>query len=197
MTRRSVPPRRVEALAVKCCELLLWLKGPGQSAGQAEFAVALDAYRALAEAVSMLPRGADCLNAAMKKFKRLTPPKAPAQPQTARPADDFTLDELATMPEHAALLTPTGWVVAAPLLPHVEAERASQGPGATYKSALIAILRRKAAKLGQSELLTLQRELGALEKRVSLLRANARARDRELADHAVTQAADKVPPDTP
>lgn len=194
MTRRSVPPRRVEALAIECRELLAWLKGPGQRAGPAEFAVALSAYRALAEAVAMLPRGPEYLKQVGALMKaRGGPPAA----ETERPAEDFTLDELATMPEAAAKLTPTGWVVAAPLLPHVEAERASQGPGATYKSALTAILRRKAAKLGQSELLTLHRELGALEKRVSLLRAEARARDRELADLAVTQAADKVPPDTP
>lgn len=139
MTRRAAQPRKVEALAAECRALLVWLRGPGASAGEAEFAVVHRAYRAMLAAVSMLPRGPSEL----KKACALPPKRADSEPTTTRTADSFTIDDVVLLDE--MLLTPQGWIVPVPIVPHVDRERerlkAAQLPSSDT-DALREILRR-------------------------------------------------------
>lgn len=184
MARRTIPPRRVEALASECRALRVWLEGPGRSAGPESFAVALQAYRALIDAVAFLPRGPQFLQAVRAL------PAVHRQPKgidTTRAAESFTDDELAVLP--ARLLTPTGWVVPVPLVARVDAERVALGPTSTSKDALRTILLRAGRSPLQAE-----RELGRWEKELSLRRARVSAN--AGLDGAVTGPDEKVPPDT-
>lgn len=139
MSRATPQPRKVEALAAECRALLVWLQGPGASAGEAEFAVVHRAYSALLAAVAMLPRGPAALERARARPVRRPGPK----PTTTRSADSFTIDDVVLLDE--PVLTPQGWVVPAPIVPHVERERerlkAAQRPSSDT-DALREILRR-------------------------------------------------------
>jgi hypothetical protein len=117
MTRRTVPPRRVEALARECRSLLVWLRGPGNSADAEAYGVARRAYLALVDAVAMLPRGPKCL-----RDEEAAPPMRRAYPfaKVDRDAQSFTADELVALEE--SVLTRQGLLVPAPLVPHVDRE---------------------------------------------------------------------------
>lgn len=117
MTRPAPQPRKVEALAVECRALLLWLRGPGASAGEAQFAVVYRAYCALVTSVAMLPRGP----AALERGRALPVRRPDPKPTTTRRADSFTLDDVVLLDK--PVLTPQGWVVPAPIIPHVDRER--------------------------------------------------------------------------
>lgn len=188
MTRRNVPSRKVEDLARECRILLVWLRGDGASAGADAFAAAHQAYRALIDAVSMLPHGPKYL----RELRALPKVRRPArQPDTLRAADAFTLDELATMT--SAVLTPTGWVVPVALVAHVDRERARIGATSTDKAALTEILTRRSQIRGESVNRALSRDLRALQKRLSVERSRWAAI--ETADKSsVTERSEKVPP---
>ena len=117
MTRPTAQPRKVEALAAECRALLVWLRGPGASAGEAEFAIVHRAYCAMLAAMAMLPRG----HAALERARALPKTRAAPAPMTTRTADSFTIDDVVLLDE--PVLTPQGWVVPAPIVPHVERER--------------------------------------------------------------------------
>lgn len=139
MSRPAPQPRKVEALAAECRGLLVWLRGPGKSAGQAEFAVVHRAYCALLTSVAMLPRGP----AALERARALPARRPEPRPTTTRSADSFTIDDVVLLDKR--VLTPQGWVVPAPIVPHVDRERerlkAEQRPH-TDADALREILRR-------------------------------------------------------
>lgn len=117
MSRLTPQPRKVESLAAECRALLVWLRGPGASAGGAEFAVVHGAYGALLTSVSMLPRGRIALERAHALPTRRSAPK----PTTKRSADSFTIDDVVLLDKR--VLTPQGWVVPEPIVPHVDRER--------------------------------------------------------------------------
>ena len=174
MTRPKVPPRRVEALANECRALLHWLKGPGSSADPEAFDVVLRAYRALIEALNMLPHGSRYLN----HVRALPPTKKPYPfAKVERTAESFSPDELALLDK--PVLTLDGVVVPASLLAHVEKEGA-----ANDKAALAAILTRVALQRGVSSSQTLTSELGKLQVRVSRQRTTKR----------ITKGPKKMPP---
>lgn len=139
MSRAAPQPRKVEALAAECRALLVWLRSPGASASEVEFALVHRAYCALLTSVSMLPRGRIALERARALPMRRPDPK----PTTTRSADSFTIDDVVLLDK--AVLTPQGWVVPAPIVPHVDRERerlkAEQRPH-TDADALREILRR-------------------------------------------------------
>lgn len=126
MSRPTPQPRKVESLAAECRALLVWLRGPGTSVGKAEFVVVHRAYCALLTSVSMLPRGRIALERAHALPTRRPAPKL----TTKRSADSFTIDDVVLLDK--AVLTPQGWVVPEPIVPHVEREverlKAAQRP---------------------------------------------------------------------
>lgn len=181
MTRRQIPPRRVEALAKECAEMLRWLRGPGAAASESEYKARFRAYKALCEAVAFLPRGPSLL----KQFGGLVVRKKPMQPTTQRAAESFTADELALLDE--PVLTPDGWLVPPqPLVMHVDRVRdelRESGAESGTKQALRKILERAAVASNRSVLASLK-DLPKLEAKVS------RQRNR-----AITERSQKVPPE--
>lgn len=156
-----------------------WLRGPGTAASESEFKARLRAYKALCEAVSFLPRGPDML----KQFGGLVARKKPMRPTTQRAADSFTADEVALLDK--PVLTPDGWVVPGPLLPHVDRirdELRESGAESGTKQALKKILERAAVASNRSVLASLN-ELPKLETKVSRQRKQA-----------IAERSQKVPP---
>lgn len=159
--------------------MLRWLRGPGTAASESEFATCLRAYRSLCEAVSFLPRGP----ALLKEYGGLLSSKKKAQATTQRSAESFTADEVALLDQ--PVLTPDGWVVPGPLVPHVDLvkeELANSGAESGDQQALKKILERAATANGKSTLASLN-QLGKLKTRVSRQRAQA-----------ITVRSQKVPP---
>lgn len=162
--------------------MLAWLRGPGASASEGEFVNMLRAYDWLIEAVSMLPRGP----ALLKQFRATVSPRKQWEPTTTRDADSFTPDELALLPE--AVLTPTGWVVQAPLLQQVDRVRAeleNQNLPSGDQHALAKILERAARASGKRS----NASLGSLKTKLSRQRTILRERQ-----PAITAISKKVPP---
>jgi hypothetical protein len=103
------------------------------------------------------------------------------QPTTQRSADSFTADELALFKKDEAVLTPDGWVVAAPLVQHVDrviGELRESGHESSDQHALEKIRERAARSSGKRSA-----SLGSLKTRVS--------RERK---QAITERSKKVPP---
>lgn len=179
MTRRQIPYRRVEALARECSEMLAWLRGPGTAAAESEFVSRIRAYKALCEAVAYLPHGP----ALLKKFGGRMKVRKPIHPTTTRDPDTFTADEVALLDQ--PVLTPRGWVVPGPLVPHVDrvrAELANAKLPSGDQHALTTILERAARASGKSILGSLE-ALGKLKTKVSRQRKQA-----------ITVRLKKVPP---
>lgn len=174
MSRKPIPPRKVEALAVECRRLLDWLRGPGSGAEEDAFGTVLQAYRSLIDAVVMLPRGLNLL----KAHKALPPRRRVVLPDTERRAATFLIDELVLLEK--PVLTPDGWLVPAPMRPHLDDELAKLGAGGTVKQALRNIITRAAIAQGKSATAAIARDLRKWEARVS--------RER------ITNAWRKVPP---
>lgn len=176
MTRRQIPYRRVEVLARECSEMLAWLRGPGTAAAESEFVARLRAYKALCEAVSYVPHGP----ALLKKLGGLVKVRKPMHPTTTR---DLTADEVALLDK--PVLTPRGWVVPGPLVPHVDHVRAELRAAKRQSSdqhALKEILERVARANGKSVLGSLE-ALGKFKTKVSRQR-----------NQAITVRPKKVPP---
>lgn len=177
MSRRPIPPRRVEALARECKALRSWLLSPaGASADPDAFALVLRAYQALGSAVSLMPRGPQCL-ARLKALPRRR--SSEPDPAILRDQDTYTPDE--TVALDAPVLTRQGWLVPVPLVSHVDAElkkldqeREHSGPKATDTEVLTEILRHLARKRNQSEVATIRRELPKLKTRLSRARSLVR-----------------------
>lgn len=181
MSRRQVPPRAVERLANDCADLRQWLQGPGAQADPDTFKAVLRGYLALCNSVLLLPRGREALllARAVERSKR---------PLSAIPSSHFDPagDRAALLTE--PVLTESGWVVPNQpdqLVAHVErlqSEASSRGVALTAKAALRTIIHRLAERDGESSLRAEQRQLGALEKRLSVARK------------AITNRSKKVPP---
>lgn len=176
MTRPQIPYRRVEALAKECSEMRAWLRGPGSAAPESEFQIRLRAYKALCEAVAFLPHGP----ALLKKLGGRVVSKGPMHPTTQRAAESFTADEVVLLDE--PVLTPDGWVVPGPLVPHVDRVRdelRESGHESGDQHALEKIRERAARSSGKRS----SASLGSLKTKVS--------RERK---QAITERSKKVPP---
>lgn len=187
MSRPRVTPRKVEALARECLDLKQWLRGEGSGADSHAYAVAVRSYNALLTAVAMLPHGMRYLS----KLGVLPPPRrAPPKP-LERTATSFTMDELVMLDE--PVLTPDGWVVPAPLVPHVDAmleQIRSEGDPlvATDKEALRRIIVAWANQRGKSAAQSVTDNLQKLQTRLSRARAGLANRP------PITDALGKMPP---
>lgn len=169
MSRRTVPPRAVERLANDCAELRAWLCGPGTRADPEAFKVAHRAYLALCNSVLLLPRGAEALLRA-----RAVDHDRPMSAVTPSSHFDSAGDRVALLTE--AVLTDKGWIVPdqpRQLVAHVEQlqeQARSTGRDSTARAALRSMIHRLAELDGESVLRAEQRQLGALEKRLSVAR---------------------------
>lgn len=152
-----------------CAELKVWLSGPGTRADPEAYKVALRGYLALCNSVLLLPRGAEALIRA-KAVDRDR--QAPA----VIPSSHF--DQLG---DRAALLTEPvltehGWIVPdqpRQLVAYVERlqeQARAAGQDATAKAVLRSMIHRLAEQDGESSLRAELRQLGALEKRLSVAR---------------------------
>lgn len=190
MTRRTPPPRNVEALARECRVLHDWLTGAGAGADPQAFSAAMRAYVALLNAVRWLPRGPQYL----REMGALPIERAAAVPEE-RSADSFTEDELFALDD--PVLTRDGWILPNDALLHVEAEQArlrARGKAATRKDALKAILERVATLRNKSVQRTLADDLAKWETRLSRA-ATQRETVRRNAANPITDAQRKVPPE--
>lgn len=181
MSRRSPTPRAVERLAQECAEIKAWLCGPGTMADPGAFKVVLRAYLALCNAVALMPRGSIALlDAGAVKRSRISPPVIPSS------YFDANGDRVALLSE--PVLTDKGWIVPNQpdqLVAHVQqlqTEAKAAGQDSTAKATLRSIVHRLAERDGESALRSEQRQLGALEKRLS------------IAKKAITSRPKKVPP---
>lgn len=181
MSRKTPAPRAVDRLAQECKELKAWLCGPGSMADPGAFKVVLRAYLALCNAVSLMPRGSNALlKAGAVERSRSKPPVTPSS------YFDANGDRIALLNE--PVLTDKGWIVPNQpdqLVAHVQslqAEAKGAGQDSTAKATLRSIVHRLAERDGESALRAEQRQLGALEKRLSIARK------------AITSRSKKVPP---
>lgn len=181
MSRRAIPPRTVERFAQDCASIKDWLTGPGTAADPAAFKVTLRAYLALCNAVMHFPRGPE----ALVKAKAVERNRVATETTPSAYFDEYG-DRIALLNE--PVLTDKGWIVPNQpdqLVAHVaqlQEEARRSGHPSTAKAALKTIIHRLAELDGESTLRAEERQLGALEKRLS------------VAKKMVTERGKKVPP---
>lgn len=169
MTRPTATPQEVEQVALQAQALKQWLLGPGSSARPADYSVALASYKALLQALRMLPHGERFvveLDAAPPREREKVAP-------LDRPAASFSIHEQVLL--DGEVLASDGWVVPPGivrsgkrliyfgLLDHVEAFKQ---PGETDKDTLHRLL----LAAGRSELQA-SRELSSNKYQMRLTRA--------------------------
>lgn len=173
------PPGVVERLAQECADLRGWLCGPGTAADPEAFKVALRAYLALCNAVMLLPRGGEALLKA-----RAVDHHRPVAPITPSSYFDAKGDRAAMLVK--PVLTDKGWIVPNQpdqLVAHVarlQEEAKEAGRESTAKATLRSIIHRLAEHDGESALRAEQRQLGALEKRLSVARKSVTNRPKKV-----------------